>query len=209
MALAWRPQLFRLDRWHPWRRLRRYRTWPGPDGETRDGTTNAGERAMGWGVKERYRSMRGDKRPQSVLHVSRRIAAMGTARDGPGFALAAVLAWRGGGQGGQSATIALNQSLNSHGLEGISKIQVDRLCAELDAEVERFRTRPLPAVSPCLWLDAAFVKVRDEGRVGSQAVVIAGGVSGDGTRDVPGVEIGPSADGAFWLRLCAPWWRGD
>jgi hypothetical protein len=43
--------------------------------------------------------------------------------------------------------------------------------------------------------------VRDEGRVGSQAVVIAGGVSGDGTRDVLGVEIGPSADGAFWLRF--------
>ena len=67
--------------------------------------------------------------------------------------------------------------------------------------MEHFRTRPLPAVSPCLWLDPTFVKVRDEGRVGSQAVVIAGSVRGDGTRDVLGVEIGPSADGAFWLRF--------
>jgi hypothetical protein len=36
--------------------------------------------------------MRGYKRPLSVLHVSRLIAAMGNALDGPGFALAAVIA---------------------------------------------------------------------------------------------------------------------
>jgi hypothetical protein len=82
---------------------------------------------------------------------------MGPALDGLGFARAAVLAERGGGPGGQSATITRNHSLNSHGLEGISNSQVGRLCAELDAEVEHFRTRPLPAVSPCLWLDPTFV----------------------------------------------------
>jgi putative transposase len=34
------------------------------------------------------------------------------------------------------------------GLEGISKSQVSRICAELDAEVERFRSRPLPGPYP-------------------------------------------------------------
>ena len=92
MSLAYRLRLFSLARWNLWPRLTRYRTWEGPDGEARDGTTTACERAIGWWVKERCRSMRGDKRPESVLHVSRLIAAMGNALDGPGFALAEVIA---------------------------------------------------------------------------------------------------------------------
>ena len=92
MSLAYRLRLFSLDRWNLWGRLTRYRSWAGPEGETLDGTNNACERAIGWWVKERYRSMRGFKRPQSVLTVSRLIAAMGNALDGPGFALAEVIA---------------------------------------------------------------------------------------------------------------------
>ena len=73
MSLAYRLRLFSLDRWNLWPRLTRYRTWAGPEGETLDGTNNACERARGalWAgwVKERYRSMPGYKRPQSVLNV--------------------------------------------------------------------------------------------------------------------------------------------
>jgi hypothetical protein len=92
MSLAYRLRLFSLDRWNLWGRLTRYRTWHGSDGQTLDGTDNACERAIGWWVKERYRSMRGYKPPASVLHVSRLIAAMGNALEGPGFALAEVIA---------------------------------------------------------------------------------------------------------------------
>jgi len=92
MSLAYRLRLFSLDRWQLWGRLTRYRTWAGPEGETVDGTNNACERAIGWWVKERYRTMRGYKRKASVLNVSRLIAAMGNALDGPGFALATVIA---------------------------------------------------------------------------------------------------------------------
>jgi transposase-like protein len=92
MSLAYRLRLFSLDRWNLWDRLTRYRTWEGPTGETLDGTNNACERAIGWWIKERYRPMRGYKRPASVLHISRLLAAMGNALDGPGFALAEVVA---------------------------------------------------------------------------------------------------------------------
>jgi transposase-like protein len=92
MSLAYRLRLFSLDRWNLWGHLTRYRTWTGPDGETLDGTNNACERAIGWWIKERYRTMRGYKRPASVLSVSRLIAAMGNALQGPGFALADVIA---------------------------------------------------------------------------------------------------------------------
>ena len=88
------------------------------------------------------------------------------------------------------------------GLEGISKSQVSRLCAELDAEVERFRQRKLEADYPFIWLDATFVKVRVEHRVVGMAVVIAVGVNAaTGQREILGVDVGPSEDGAFWFRF--------
>jgi transposase-like protein len=99
------------------------------------------------------------------------------------------------------STRRVDELVKALGLEGISKSQVSRICAELDAAVERFRTRPLRAAYPYLWLDATFVKVREAGRVVSQAVVLAVGVTAEGTREVLGVDIGPSEDGAFWLRF--------
>jgi putative transposase len=102
---------------------------------------------------------------------------------------------------GGVSTRRVDGLVKSLGMEGISKSQVSRICAELDAEVERFRSRPLTEPYPYLWLDATFVKVREAGRVVSQAVVIAMGVTADGTREILGVDIGPSEDGAFWLRF--------
>src|SRR5215217_2138413 len=99
------------------------------------------------------------------------------------------------------STRRVDDLVKALGMDGISKSQVSRLCAALDAEVERFRTRPLTAEYPYLWLDATFVKVRDAGRVVSQAVVVAVGVTADGVREVLGVDVGPSEDGAFWLRF--------
>src|SRR5438067_6070717 len=88
------------------------------------------------------------------------------------------------------------------GLDGISKSQVSRLCEELDAEVERFRTRKLDGVYPYIWVDATFLKVRQDHRVVNMAVVIAVGLNAaTGQREVLGVDVGPSEDGAFWLRF--------
>src|SRR3954471_17603482 len=87
------------------------------------------------------------------------------------------------------------------GLDGISKSQVSRLCETLDAEVQRFRQRPLDGPYPYVWLDATFVKVRDAGRVVSMAVVVAIGVRASGEREVLGLDVGPSEDGAFWLQF--------
>jgi transposase-like protein len=74
---AYRLRLMYLDRWSLWRRLTRYRTWQGPKGETVDGTNNGCERAIGWWIKERYRTMRGYKRPKSAVNVSRLLAWCG------------------------------------------------------------------------------------------------------------------------------------
>jgi transposase-like protein len=97
------------------------------------------------------------------------------------------------------STRKVDDLVKALGLDGISKSQVSRLCQSLDEEVERFRGRPLEGSFPYVWLDATFVKVRDGGRVVSMAVVIAIGVNGDGQREVLGLDVGPSEDGAFWL----------
>ncbi len=84
------------------------------------------------------------------------------------------------------------------GMEGISKSRVSELCKELDEEVERFRGRPLEGAYPYVWIDATYVKARQDGRVASVAVVIAVGVKGEtGEREVLGLDVGPSEDGAF------------
>src|SRR5262249_28310364 len=84
-------------------------------------------------------------------------------------------------------------------MQGISKSQVSRLCAELDQEVARFRTRRLEGPYTYVWLDGTFVRVREHGRVVSQAIVIAIAVTANGEREVLGLDVGPSENGAFWL----------
>jgi transposase-like protein len=97
------------------------------------------------------------------------------------------------------STRRVDDLVQALGMQGISKSQVSRLCAELDKEVERFRTRKLEGPYPYVWLDGTFVKVRENGRVVSQAVVIAIAVTTSGEREVLGMDVGPSESGAFWL----------
>ena len=82
---------------------------------------------------------------------------------------------------------------------GISKSEVSRICAELDRDLDAFRARPLDHVGfPYVFVDATYLKGRVRGRVVSRAVVIATGVTATGDREVLGVDVGDSEDGAFW-----------
>jgi len=88
------------------------------------------------------------------------------------------------------------------GLQGISKSQVSRLCQELDAEVTRFRNRRLEGPYPSVWVDATFVTVRDHGRVVSRhRRVLAVAVKASGEREILGLDVGLSEDGAFWTQF--------
>jgi putative transposase len=83
---------------------------------------------------------------------------------------------------------------------GISKSEVSRICGELDESLQAFRDRPLDRVEfPYVFLDATYVKARSGGRIVSKAVIVATGVSRTGDREVLGVEVGDSEDGAFWI----------
>ena len=95
----------------------------------------------------------------------------------------------------------MDDLVQSLGMQGMSKSQVSRHGPQLDEEVERFRSRPLDGVHPSIWLDATYVRVRQQGRVVSMAVVIAISVRKTGEREVIGLDVGFSEDGAFWLQL--------
>lgn len=91
-SVAYRLRLLFLDRWNLWPRLTRYRTWQGPHGETIDGTNNDSERAIGWWIKERYRTMRGYKRRKSAVNVSRLLAWCGNHLNRGGADLSSLVA---------------------------------------------------------------------------------------------------------------------
>lgn len=85
------------------------------------------------------------------------------------------------------------------GMEGISKSEVSRLCAELDRGVKAFRERRLDEHRyPYLWLDARYEKVREGGRIVSMALLVAIAVNERGEREVLGCEVGAAESGALW-----------
>jgi putative transposase len=99
------------------------------------------------------------------------------------------------------STRSVDDLVKALGMSGISKSQVSRLCAEIDDKIATFLNRPLEGEWPYLWLDATYVKVRQNGRIVSVAVIVAVGVNGDGRREVLGMTIGASEAETFWTEF--------
>ena len=97
------------------------------------------------------------------------------------------------------STRSVDDLVRAMGMEGVSKSQVSRLCAEIDDRVRDFLARPIEGDWPYLWLDATYVKVREAGRIVPVAVTIAVGVNADGRREVLGMAVGSSEAEPFWL----------
>ena len=96
------------------------------------------------------------------------------------------------------STRSVDDLVQAMGMTGISKSQVSRLCGEIDDKVKAFLGRPIEGDWPYLWIDATYVKVRQNGRIISVAVIVAVGVNSDGRREVLGIDIGPSEAETFW-----------
>jgi len=102
-------------------------------------------------------------------------------------------AWIGG-----VSTRRVDQLVQAMGLTGISKSQISKLCKDIDERVNPFLDRPLDREWPYLWLDPAYLKVRDGGRIVAVAAIIAVAVSTEGRREIVGLGIGPSEAEPFW-----------
>jgi transposase-like protein len=96
------------------------------------------------------------------------------------------------------STRSVDNLVQAMGGSGVSKSQVSRLCQEIDERVGAFLDRPIEGEWPYLWIDATYVKVRQDGRIVSVAVIVAVGVNSDGRREVLGMDVGPSEAETFW-----------
>jgi transposase-like protein len=96
------------------------------------------------------------------------------------------------------STRKVDDLVQALGLSGVDKSKVSRICRELDEAVTAFRGRALEAAYPYVWLDAVYLKVRQNHRIVSMAVVIAIGVRETGEREILAVDIGASEEEAFW-----------
>ncbi len=99
------------------------------------------------------------------------------------------------------STRSVDELVKAMGLEGISKSQVSRLCAEIDERVQTFLHRPIEGEWPYLWLDATYVKARRDHHIVSVAVIVAMAVNTDGRREVLGMTIGNSEAEPFWTEF--------
>jgi transposase-like protein len=99
------------------------------------------------------------------------------------------------------STRSVDDLVKALGMSGVSKSQVSRLCEDIDERVGAFLNRPIEGDWPYLWIDATYLKVRQNGRIVSVAVIIAVGVNSDGRREVLGMDVGPSEAEPFWTEF--------
>lgn len=98
------------------------------------------------------------------------------------------------------STRRVEKLIQTLGIEGISKSQVSELAKSLDEQVASWRSRPLDAGPYVfLWADALPQRVREGGRTVNVHALLAVGVNRNGQREVLGVDVVSSEDGAGWL----------
>ena len=99
------------------------------------------------------------------------------------------------------STRRMDKLVQSLGITSLSKSQVSEMAKDLDAHVEQFRTRRLEDAGPFTFVaaDALVLKVREGGRVVGVHALVATGVNGDGHREILGLHVTTSEDGAGWL----------
>jgi len=82
-----------------------------------------------------------------------------------------------------------------------SKSQVSDLSKGLDEEIASWRNRPLEKKYPYLIIDARYEKVRKNGKVVSQGVLMILGIDEDGFREILTVEIANTETEESWSRV--------
>jgi len=82
----------------------------------------------------------------------------------------------------------------------LTSSQVSRASAELDEALEQWRNRPL-GITPYLFLDARYEKVRCQGQVRDVAVLIASGIMDSGKRAILGVSVSLGEQEVHWRQF--------
>lgn len=73
--------------------------------------------------------------------------------------------------------------------ESFSKSTVSEICRELDIPVKAFKERLLPEKYPFIMADAMYIKVREDHRIRSKALLVAIGINPEGRKEVLGFDV--------------------
>jgi putative transposase len=84
-----------------------------------------------------------------------------------------------------------------------SSSTISRIVQKLDEELQKFAQRRLEEPYPYLILDARYEKVREEGAVRSQVVLVAIGINWEGRRNILAVELASRESLSSWKELLA------
>ena len=87
-----------------------------------------------------------------------------------------------------------------YGME-LSPALMSSITDQIIGEVQAWRQRPLEKVYACVWLDAIYFRVREDGQVVQKAVYTLIGVNLEGSKDVLGFYIGAQESAKFWLQV--------
>ena len=87
-----------------------------------------------------------------------------------------------------------------YGVE-VSPTLVSQVTEAVQDEVRAWQNRPLDAIYPIVFLDALYVKMRDNGQVQNRAVYVAIGVTMEGNKEVLGLWTSANEGAKFWLQV--------
>jgi len=102
--------------------------------------------------------------------------------------------------GGMSVRDIAEHLTELYGTE-IRRDTISRITDAVLEDVAAWRSRPLDAVYPIVYLDALMVKVREDRSVRSRACYLAIGVTVEGERDVLGIWWQETEGAKFWLAV--------
>jgi len=99
------------------------------------------------------------------------------------------------------STRKIEQLAKKLGVESLSASQVSDINKGLDEQVTEFRSRPLGAEYPILWVDAVYERIRTDGRVVSGAVLVIKGINLEGKREVLAVQPMSDESESSWAAV--------
>jgi len=87
-----------------------------------------------------------------------------------------------------------------YGVE-VSPTLISNVTEAVQDEVRAWQNRPLEPLYPIVYIDALYVRMRDNGHVQNRAVYVAIGVNLEGYKEVLGLWTSPNEGAKFWLQV--------
>jgi putative transposase len=101
---------------------------------------------------------------------------------------------------GMSYEAITNHLAELYGLE-VSTAKISQITDKLMPVITEWRSRPLEAIYPIVFLDAIHFKMREEGKVVSKAIYSILGVNQRGCKEVLGIYLSEAEGAHFWLSV--------